>query len=137
MVDEQITTGTKTRHVTWRSTKENISNAPRVTHSQSCNKPNVYIMSAKSARFRQEEIVENFQWLVHQDKIILELKDQPAPMENIYIVSKEFQDYTFWNEITHCLVNCSSNLNHMRNMVQMNLGHLPSAYLKVNSLFNM
>ena len=46
------------------STRESIS-----------NKPDVYVVSVKSTKFRQEESVENFQWLLDCDKIILELKD--------------------------------------------------------------
>ena len=107
------------------STRESIS-----------NKPNVYVVSAKSTKFRQKESVENFQWLLDCDKIILELKDQPAPTENIYIVLKEYQDYTFWNSITESFINCSSQLTIMRDIVQTNFTHLPSQYLKINSLFN-
>ena len=54
-------------------------------------------------------------------------------MKIIYVVSKEFQDYNFWNEITHQLVNCGSNLKYIRDTVQGNLSHLLSAYLKVKS----
>ena len=46
------------------STRESIS-----------NKPDVYVASAKSTKFRQEESAEHFQWLLDHDKIILELKD--------------------------------------------------------------
>ena len=94
-------------------------------------------MSAKSTKFGHEETVENFQWLVDRDKIILELKDQPAPTENIYIVSKEYQDDTFCNSITESPINHGNNLTFMRETVQTKFAHLPSQYLKINSLFNM
>ena len=57
------------QRVTQRSTRS------ASTRESISNKPNVYIVSAKSTKFRQEETVENFQWLVDWDKIILELKD--------------------------------------------------------------
>ena len=57
------------QRVTWRSTRG------ASTRESISNKPNVYVVSAKSTKFRQEESVENFQWLLDHDKIILELKD--------------------------------------------------------------
>ena len=57
------------QRVTQRSTRS------ASTRESISNKPDIYIVSVKSTKFRLEETVENFQWLVDQDKIILELKD--------------------------------------------------------------